>query len=763
MTDQNTSTFKEEALAFHRLGKPGKLEVAATKPLLTQRDLSLAYSPGVAFPCLEISTNPDAVYEYTAKGNMVAVITNGTAVLGLGSLGAAASKPVMEGKSVLFKKFADIDSIDIEVDTEDPEEFISAVKYIGKSWGGINLEDIKAPECFIIEKRLQELLDIPVFHDDQHGTAIITAAAVINALHINGKNISEVKFVSNGSGAAGIATIELLIKMGLNVNNIIMCDKQGVIYEGRIEGMNPWKAKYAAKTHMRTLSEAMVNADIFLGLSAKGVVSKDMVKSMAKDPIILAMANPDPEILPEDIKSVRDDAIIATGRSDYNNQVNNVMCFPYIFRGALDVRAKTINEEMKIAAAKAIAELARQPVPEEARMAYKGKAMQFGPEYIIPVPFDPRLIQSIPVAVAEAAINSGVARVKDFDLVKYVVELRGRLDPGSNYMNILYNTIKQDPQRVIFAEGDEPEVIRAALIMRDNGYAKPILVGRMSKIHPIVAQLGENINLEGIEIVNASTCPNLEEYIQLIYTKLQRRGYIYRDCSRLVKSDRNVFASCLLSLGRGDCLLTGVTKSYFSALEDVLKVIPPKEGERIFGYSVLLAEHKEILISDCSVNEVPTPAELADIAIQTAKIAKNMGYTPRVAMLSFANFGNPNKEKALRITEATEILRQKNVDFEFDGEMSPDVALNETLMGLYPFSKLSKPANILIMPTLNSAVISTKLFEELGKGKVIGPVLSGLSKPVQICEVRSSAEKIVHLATFGAYESITNKNSSGLS
>ncbi len=761
MTDENKIVSKEEALAFHKLlSKPGKLEISPTKPLVTQYDLSLAYSPGVAFPCQEIQNNPDAIYDYTAKGNMVAVITNGTAVLGLGALGAAASKPVMEGKAVLFKKFADIDGIDIEVDTDDPDEFINAIKYLGSSWGGINLEDIKAPECFIIEKKLQELMDIPVFHDDQHGTAIITAAAIINALHINGKNIEDVRLVSNGSGAAGIACTELLVKLGISRDNLIMCDKQGVIYKGRSSGMNPWKEIYAIDTHMRTLEEAIVGADIFLGLSAKDAVSKEMVASMAKDPIILAMANPDPEILPEDIKSVRNDAIIATGRSDYNNQVNNVMCFPYMFRGALDVRARTINEEMKIAAAMAIADLARQPVPEEARIAYRGKKMQFGPEYIIPVPFDPRLIYTIPVAVAEAAIKSGVARVKNFDLAKYKIELSGRLDMGSNYMNLLYQRVKQDPQRIIFAEGEEPEVVQAALIIRDNSYAKPILVGRMSKIQPILEKFGKNTTLDGIEVINASTCANLDDYIKFIYEKLQRKGYLYRDCSRLVKSDRNIFASCLLALGKADCMLTGITKPYFSTLEDVLKVIPPKEKHLIFGYSILLTKQKEIIISDCSVNELPSASDLADIAIQTADIAKNMGYVPRIAMLSFANFGNPNKEKAQRVIEATDILRQRNVDFEFDGEMSPDVALNESLMELYPCCKLSKPANILIMPALNSAVISTKLFQELGRGKVIGPILSGLSKPVQICAVESSAEQIIHLATFAAYEAMREKSSS---
>ncbi|MDX1924048.1 MAG: NADP-dependent malic enzyme [Rickettsiaceae bacterium] len=758
MTENTRSISKEDALAFHKKGgKPGKIEMTPTKPLLTQRDLSLAYSPGVAFPCLEIQKNPSAIYDYTAKGNMVAVISNGTAVLGLGNLGAAASKPVMEGKAVLFKKFADIDSVDIEVDTADVDEFINAVKYLGLSWGGVNLEDIKAPECFIIEKKLQELMDIPVFHDDQHGTAIITAAALINALHITGKKIEELKLVANGSGAAGIACIELLKMLGVKPSNIIMCDSIGVIYEGRVEGMNQWKEKYAVKTGLRTLAEAMNESDVFLGLSVKGAVTKEMVKSMAKDPVIFAMANPDPEILPEEILEVRQDAIIATGRSDYNNQVNNVMGFPYIFRGALDVRASRINDEMKLAAAYAIAELARQPVPEEARLAYNSKQMQFGREYIIPVPFDPRLISTIPVAVAEAAIKTKVARISNFDLVKYKQELLGRLDISSSYMNMIFEIIGKDPQKIIFAEGEQEEIIQAALSMRDNGYAKPILVGRIAKIQPILDKIGEGLTLDGIEVINASTCNDLGKYIEFLYEKLQRKGYLHRDCSRFVKSDRNIFASCLLEFGIGDCMITGTSKAYFDCLDDVLKIIPPKKNHIIFSYSILLTKEHEILISDCSVNELPSSEELADIAVQTAEIAKNMGYNPRVALLSFSNFGNPMKEKAERIREAAQILEKRNVSFEFDGEMSPDVALNPALMSLYPFCKLSNPANVLIMPALNTSVIATKLLQELGDGKLIGPILTGLSKPVQIAKLGQSLEQIIHLGAFAAYKAIKEK------
>jgi malate dehydrogenase (oxaloacetate-decarboxylating)(NADP+) len=758
MEKEKRNISRDEALEFHKLsGKPGKIEIRPTKPLVTQYDLSLAYSPGVAYPCEEIHKDPNKIYDYTSKGNLVAVISNGTAVLGLGNLGAAASKPVMEGKAVLFKKFADIDSIDIEVSTEDPDEFINAVKYLGSSWGGINLEDIKSPECFIIENKLREIMDIPVFHDDQHGTAIITVAGLINALEITKKKIEDIKIVSTGSGAAGIACIELIKDLGVPDKNVIMCDSLGVIYKGRKEGMNPWKEKHAIDTELRTLEEAMNGADVFLGLSVKGALSKNMVKSMADKPIIFAMANPDPEILPEEVKEVRDDAIIATGRSDYSNQVNNVMGFPYIFRGALDVRASTINDEMKLAAAHAIAALAKMPVPEEVYKAYSGKKMKFGPEYIIPVPFDPRLITTVPVAVAGAAIKSGVAKIENFDLQQYARDLAGRLDKSSNYMNLVYQRVSNNLQKILFAEGEEEETINAAILMRDNGYANPILVGRMSKIEPILEKMGVGLNLDGIEVINAANCKDLDDLIDSLYSKLQRKGYLYRDCARLVKSDKNIFASMLLDKGYVDGMITGHTKAYFSCLEDILKVIPRKDDKIIFSYSILLTENRSIIISDSSVNELPSPSELADIAIQTAEVARKMGVTPRVALLSFSNFGNPNKEKAQRIKDAVKILEERRVDFEFDGEMSPDIALNKNLMKIYPFCRLSEPANILIMPALNTASISTKLFQELGGGEIIGPIICGLSKPVQIVQMGASSEDIMRSATFAAIEAIRQK------
>lgn len=749
---------KEDSLEFHKLGnKPGKYEIHANKPLVSQYDLSLAYSPGVAYPCLEIHENPSSVYEYTNKGNMVAVISNGTAVLGLGNLGASASKPVMEGKAVLFKKFADINAIDIEVSTEDPEKFINAIRYLGDSWGGINLEDIKAPECFIIEQKLNELMDIPVFHDDQHGTAIITLAGLMNAAYITKKSLETIKIVVNGAGSAGIACIDLIKLIGVPSQNIILCDTKGVIYKGRTEGMNEWKLKHATETNCRTLAEAMVGADFFLGLSAKGAVSAEMVKSMAASPIIFALANPDPEITPEEILSVRSDAIIATGRSDYNNQVNNVMGFPYIFRGALDVRAKTINNEMKLAAANALAELARQPVPEQVYKAYSRQKMQFGPDYIIPVPFDPRLIQKISLAVAEAAIATGVARIKDFDIEKYKNDLKHRLDPTSNYMSLIYEQAQTFKQRILFAEGEEEETIKAAIMMSENEYADPILIGRENKIMPLFEKLGHLYNSSKIKIVNAATTNHLNEYIDSLYSKLQRQGYLYRDIARLVKSDRNIFAACMLARNDGDALITGLNKGYLSCLEDIVKVIPPKPDHLIFSYSILLTKERNIIISDCSVNELPTAEELANIAIQTAQIAKNMGYKPRVALLSFSNFGNPMRDKAMRVREAVDILEHRSVDFEFEGEMCPDVALNANLMKLYPFCRLSAPANVLIMPALHSSSISTKLLQELGDGRIIGPILTGFTKPVQIVPLGSDTKDIINLATFAAIESISKK------
>lgn len=748
----------DEALEFHRRNnKPGKIAIKASKPLFSQRDLSLAYSPGVAAPCKKIASDQNEIYNYTSKGNFVAVISNGTAVLGLGNLGAAASKPVMEGKAVLFKKFADIDAIDIEIDTENPDEFINAVKYLGKSWGGINLEDIKAPECFIIEDKLQELMDIPVFHDDQHGTAIITAAAFINALDIVKKSISEVKVVVNGAGAASIACSDLLKLIGVKHENLIMCDTEGVIYSSRLKGMNPWKKKHANDvTEARTLSEAMINSDVFIGLSVKGAVNTDMIKSMAKSPIIFAMANPDPEITPEEIRSVRSDAIIATGRSDYNNQVNNVMGFPYIFRGALDVRASRINNEMKIAAVNAIAMLAREPVPEEVVMAYSGKKMHYGPEYIIPVPFDPRLITSVPIAVAKAAIDSGVARKNIADFKQYKNDLEHRLDPASYTMSMIFENISSDLQNIVFADGEEEDVIKAAVILCSNKYVNPILVGRENIIHDIFKDLGLENYYNRIKIANAAKVHDLDKYINIVYDKLKRKGYLYRDCSRLVKRDKNIFAACMVYAGDADGMVTGLTRGYLTSIEEVTKVIGIKENSSMFSYSILLSNEYNLIISDSSIHESPSADELASIAINTAAIAKDFGYAPRVAFMSFSNFGAPKRDKGSKIRHAIEILDNKNIkDFEYEGEMTPTIALNKSLMSkLYPFSRLSDSANILIMPDLHCASISIKLLQELGGGLVIGPILTGLTHSIQVVQLGSSVNQIVNAASFAALNSI---------
>ena len=746
-----------KALEYHEKGQAGKIALKPTKQLLTQQDLALAYSPGVAAPCLEIKKNPDDIYRYTARGNTVAVISNGTAVLGLGNLGAAASKPVMEGKAVLFKKFADIDCFDIEVDTSDIDEFVNTVKHLGYTWGGINLEDIKAPECFVIEEKLNKLMDIPVFHDDQHGTAIITGAALINAVFLTNRKMSEVKIVVNGAVAAAISCINLAISLGVSRDNIILCDTHGVIYKGRTEGMNKWKEEKASITQHRTLSEAIKGADVFLGLSVKGAVTKEMIISMAKNPIIFAMANPDPEITPEDIKSVRDDAIIATGRSDYDNQVNNVMGFPYIFRGALDVRATDINEEMKIAAAHALADLARKPVPEEVYRAYDSQKKTFGPNYIIPVPFDPRLITTVPVAVAQAAIKSGVAKIKEINVKKYTAELASRLNPTSNYMHFVFDKISHAPlQRVIFAEGEEEEVIKAAMVMRDEHYGLPIIIGRHSKIDPIVEALGGDCSLERITVMNAAINNNLNKYIDYLYKKLQRMGYLYRDCARLVKSDRNIFAACMIACGDADAMVTGLTKSYYDTIDDISKVIEPKKDKRVMGYSIMISKEHNIIFADNTICELPQAQDLVEITLQTAEIVKSIGYKPRIAMISFSNFGNPIREKSLRIRDSIEILDKMNLDFEYDGEMSAEVALNPDLQKLYPFCRLTGAANVLIMPGLHSAAIATQLLEELAGEVFIGPILNGFEYPVQIIPMGSSASDILEVAAFAIMDSINN-------
>jgi malate dehydrogenase (oxaloacetate-decarboxylating)(NADP+) len=750
MSERNTYT-NEEALRFHTMGRPGKIEIVPTKPMATQRDLSLAYSPGVAAPCLAIEKNPDAAYDYTSKGNLVAVISNGTAVLGLGNIGALAGKPVMEGKAVLFKRFADVDSIDLEVGTEDVDEFVNCVRFLGPSFGGINLEDVKAPDCFIIEERLRELLDIPVFHDDQHGTAIIAAAGLINALDLTGRDLRNARLVVNGAGAAGVACAELVKAMGFRHDNVVLCDTKGVIYRGRTEGMNQWKSAHAAETDARTLADALRGADAFFGLSVKGAVDGAMVASMGRNPIIFAMANPDPEVTPEEVAAVRADAIVATGRSDYPNQVNNVLGFPYIFRGALDVRARTINMEMKIAAAKALAELARQDVPDEVARAYGGERMQYGPKYIIPVPFDPRLISHVPAAVAKAAMETGVAGKPIESFQAYKASLQARLDPTAGSLQMILDHVQANPKRVVFAEGEEEKVIRAALAYRDAGYGEPVLVGREELVRQTLAQMGL-ANVNGLEIHNARRSQHNERYVEFLYGRLQRKGFLKRDCQRLVNQDRNVFAACMVALGDADAVLTGLTRSYSAALEDVRRVVDPQPGKRVFGLAIVIARGRTVFVADTTVHEQPTAVELADIASQAAEFARLLGHEPRVAMLSYSNFGNPMWNTAQRIRDAVQLMDALVTDYEYDGEMSVDVALNPELQKLYPFTRLSGPANVLVMPALHSANISAKLLQELGGGTVIGPLLIGLSKPVQIASMGATVSDLVNLAALAAHQ-----------
>jgi malate dehydrogenase (oxaloacetate-decarboxylating)(NADP+) len=738
----------QEALQFHSVGRPGKLEVIATKPMATQRDLSLAYSPGVAVPVLAIAEDESRAYDYTTKGNFVAVITNGTAILGLGNRGALAAKPVMEGKAVLFKRFADIDSIDLEVNSEDPDEIINCVKLLGKGWGGINLEDIKAPECFVIEQRLRELMDIPVFHDDQHGTAIISAAGLINALHLTGRDIKTTKLVCNGAGAAGIACLELFKAFGFAPENLILCDTKGVIYQGRTEGMNQWKSAYAIKTDRRTLEEAMVGADVFVGLSVKGAVTKEMVKSMADKPIIFALANPDPEITAEEVAEVRDDAIMATGRSDYPNQVNNILGFPFIFRGALDVRASAINMEMKIAAAHALADLAREDVPDEVAALY-GTRPKFGPDYIIPVPFDPRLIWTVPPAVAQAAMDTGVARKPIVDMEAYRQQLSARRDPIAGSLIQVFNRVRRQPKRVVFAEGEEEQVIRAAASFVSQGLGTALLVGREDRVKASAAENG--IELEGIEIVNARLSTRNTVYTNHLYERLQRHGYLLRDCQRLVNTDRNHFGACMVALGDADAMVTGVTRNFSVALQDVRRVIDPKPGHRVIGVSLVVTRGRTVLVADTAVTEMPNAEELAEIAIEAAGVARRLGYEPKVGMLAFSTFGHPEGERSARVIEAVKILDHRRVDFEYEGEMAADVALNPELAVAYPFSRLTGPANVLVMPAFHSASISTKMLQELGGATVIGPLLVGLDRPVQIVQLGAKDTQIVNMAALAAY------------
>ncbi|CUA93561.1 NADP-dependent malic enzyme [Pannonibacter indicus] len=741
----------QEALLFHQEGKPGKLEINPTKPMATQRDLSLAYSPGVAVPVRAIAEDPSRAYDYTTRGNLVAVISNGTAILGLGNLGALASKPVMEGKAVLFKRFADVDSIDLEVDTEDADQFINAVRYLGPSFGGINLEDIKAPECFIIEQRLRELMDIPVFHDDQHGTAIIAAAGLINSLHLTGKDLKSVRIVCNGAGAAGIACIELVKALGVPHENVILCDTKGVIYQGRTDGMNQWKSAHAVKTDARTLYEALKGADVFLGVSVKGALTEDMVRAMAPNPIIFAMANPDPEITPEEVAAIRDDAIIATGRSDYPNQVNNVLGFPYIFRGALDVRATTINDAMKVACAQALAALAREEVPDEVAAAYRGSRPKFGPDYIIPVPFDPRLISTIPPAVAQAAMDTGVARRPIIDMDQYRHQLSARRDPVAGTLQRIFSKVRQAPKRVVFAEGEEEPMIRAAVSFVSQGLGEAILIGREDEIREAAAGAGVDLARSGISIQNARNSTRNGDYAQYLYTRLQRKGYLLRDCQRMVNNDRNYWGAIMVARGDADAMVTGITRNYSVALDTMRQCIDTKPGHRVIGVSVALCRGRTVLIADTTVHDMPNAEELADIAEEAAHVARRLGYEPRVAMLAYSTFGHPKGERAERVQEAVRILDRRRVDFEYDGEMAADVALNMDKMAAYPFCRLTGPANVLVMPAFHSASIATKMLQELGGSTVIGPLLVGFDKPVQIVPMGAKDSDIVNMAAIAAY------------
>ena len=751
---QKKSKLDQEALAFHANGRPGKLEITATKPLMSQHDLSLAYSPGVAAPCLAIEADPGTAYDYTAKGNVIAVISNGTAVLGLGDIGAAASKPVMEGKAVLFKKFADIDGLDLEVDTKDTEKFVEAVAMLAPSFGGINLEDIKSPECFIIEQQLRERLEIPVFHDDQHGTAIIAAAGLINALHLTGRDISDIRVVSNGAGAASIACVELFKSMGVPHENIILVDRSGVIYQGREASMNQWKSAHAVKTDARTLEHALVGADVFLGLSVAGAVTPKMVETMAERPIIFAMANPVPEIMPEDAKKVRPDAIIATGRSDYPNQVNNVLGFPYIFRGALDVRASKINEEMKIAAAEAIAMLAREDVPDAVAEAYGGQVLQYGEDYIIPAPFDPRLISAVSSAVAAAAMESGVARKPIEDLERYRRDLSARLDPTASTLQVIFDRISANRKRVVFAEGEEEKVIRAAMAFRNAGYGEPILVGREHRIRETIEKLGLE-GAEDIPVTNAKVSDHNEQYIDFLYKKLQREGALRRDCQRMVNLDRNVFGACMVLKGHADAMVTGVTRSFQPSFDQVTRVISPRKGKDFLATSMIVSRGRTVFIGDVSVHERPNGEQIADIAEAIAGKARQMGHTPRVAILSFTNFGSPQSDITAEARRAIEILDKRKPDFEYDGEMSADVALDYELMkSRYPFCRLSGPANILVMPGLHSANIAFELIQNLTEGSVIGPIMLGAEKPFQVVQMGASVNDLVQAAALAAYEAL---------
>ena len=740
----------QEALDFHNTDKSGKIEIVSSKPMTTKRDLALAYSPGVAAPVKAIFANPELAYDYTTKGNLVAVISNGTAILGLGNLGAIASKPVMEGKAVLFKRFADIDAIDLEIDSINVNEIVNSIKNFSKSFGGINLEDIAAPDCFMIEEKLKKLLDIPVFHDDQHGTAIITYAALINALDISGKDIKKVKVVVNGAGASAMACTNLLLKSGVSKFNVTMLDSKGIIHKKR-KDLNKWKLNFAQNTNGRNLSDAIEGADVFLGLSSAGVLNKQDVKSMSSCPIIFACANPDPEITPEEVEEVRDDAIIATGRSDYPNQVNNLLGFPYIFRGALDVRAKTINDEMKIAAANAIAQLARERVPDEVVAAMGGDRPRYGKDYIIPSTFDPRLINVIPLAVAKAAIKSGVARkkIKNFDI--YSEQLKQRLDPSVTIMQGINSQIKKNQKKVVFADGEDENTLKAAIAFKNSNLGIPILVAKDKVVRDRLKEIGYSENFD-IEIINYTKKKLRQKYSKYIFNKLHRsEGLLEKDCERLVRNDRVIWGSCMVACGDADAMVTGNTRRYVQSLNKIIKVVDPRPGEIMFGLNMIVNKGRTVFIGDTSVHEYPSSEQLAEIAISSARVVRLFGFTPKVAFLSHSTFGQPMTSRTKHIRDAVEILKNKRVDFKFDGDMQPDVALNEEYKELYPMSEIVGNANVLIMPGQHSAAISYKIMKSMSSSKVIGPLLIGLGAAIEIAPLRCSTSEILNLASVAAY------------
>jgi len=744
---------KMDALEYHAMGRKGKIEVIPTKPCQTARDLSLAYSPGVAEPCLAIEKNPADAYRYTAKGNLVAVVSNGTAVLGLGNLGALAGKPVMEGKGILFKRFADIDVFDIELDTEDPDEIIKACQLLEPTFGGINLEDIKAPECFYIEETLKKTMNIPVFHDDQHGTAIISSAALINALHLVGKKMEDIRIVVNGAGASANSCAKLAIALGVKPNNMIMCDSKGVIYKGRTEGMNPYKELFAADTPFRTLEEAAKGADVLFGLSVKGAFTPEMVRSMAKDPIIFAMANPDPEITPEEAHAVRSDVIMATGRSDYPNQVNNVLGFPFIFRGALDVHASSINEEMKLAAVHALAALAREEVPDSVCKAYGNVKFSFGRDYIIPKPFDPRVLLHVAPAIAQAAMDSGVARQPIEDMGRYIEHLEASQGKSKEITRMIINKAKSDPKRIVFPEGDNEKILRAAQTLIEEGIATPILVGGEAKIRAAMADLG--IDLNGVSIIDPATTDKAEAYAQELYRLRQRKGLTLSEARRIItRKSRTHFGCMMVRMGDADTMLSGIDTHYPETIRPALEVIGKQQGlSSVHGLYLMVFKKGVYFLADTTVCIDPTPEELAETAILAADKARMLEVEPKVAMLSFSNFGSVNHPLTQKVKKATEIVKDRAPELVVDGEMQSDTAVvSEILQKSFPFASLKEAANVLVFPDLNSGNICYKLLHHLGEAEAIGPILMGMNKPVHVLQRGDDVDDIVNMAAIAVVD-----------